>query len=382
MKKALLISFTLLFYNLVFSQVSYEKFESQKLNSTRQLKIQLPRNYDENINKRYPIILVLDGDYLFEPVAGNVDFYSYWEDMPQSIVVGIMQAGKRYKDCSYDKETRFPSGEGADFFEFIGMELLPYIIKKYRTVDFVVGVGHDFTANFINYFLFKEPIIFDGYINLSPDFAPQMKERILERIPSIKEKVYYYMATGSNDIKDLKESAEGFDRRLNSIKTSSFHYYFDNFEGATHYSVAARGIPNALEKMFSIYRPISPKEYSDVLMKPETSTYQYLLDRYKTIEDLFGIKQKIRIHDFLSVGSASEKKKDWASLREIANLANKQYPAKNIGDYFLGRFYEETGEPKKAIRTFQAAYEKEEVDYITGDFLLNRAKKLKNDFGF
>src|SRR5690554_6183398 len=154
MKKVFLLSIALLFYNLLFSQVIYEEINSKKLNSTRQIKIQLPRNYEENTQKKYPIILVLDGDYLFEPVAGNVDFYSYWEDMPQSIVVGIMQGDKRYKDCFFDRTTQFPSGEGADFFEFLGMELLPYLGNKYRTVDFVVAVGHDFTANFINYFLF------------------------------------------------------------------------------------------------------------------------------------------------------------------------------------------------------------------------------------
>lgn len=377
MKKVFLLSIALLFYNLLFSQVIYEEINSKKLNSTRQIKIQLPRNYEENTQKKYPIILVLDGDYLFEPVAGNVDFYSYWEDMPQSIVVGIMQGDKRYKDCFFDRTTQFPSGEGADFFEFLGMELLPYLGNKYRTVDFVVAVGHDFTANFINYFLFKERVIFDGYINLSPDFTPLMKNRILERIPSINEKVFYYLATGSNDIKAIKESAEDFDRQLKSIKNNSFHYHFDNFEDATHYSLVARGIPNALEKIFSIYRPIGPKEYTEILSTPEISTYQYLLNRYKTTEELYGIKQKMRIHDFLYVGAASEKKQDWESLREIGNLANKQYPYKNIGDYFLGRFYEETGEHSKAIRTFKAAFEKEEADYITGDFLLARAKRIK-----
>lgn len=382
MKNIFLVAISLLMYNLVSAQVIYDKIESQKLKTSRQLKIQLPRNYDKEVNKKYPIILVMDGDYLFEPVAGDVDYYSYWEDMPPSIVVGIMQGDGRYQDCAYDDMSYMPSGSGADFFEFIGMELLPYLMTKYRSLEFIVGVGHDFTANFINYFMFKEPVLFNGYINLSPDFSPMMKDRIIDRIPSINENVFYYLATGTNDNKALKESSEDFDRQLNSIRNKSFHYYFDNFADATHYSLVGRAIPNALEKIFSVYRPISNKEFSDVLMKPETSTYQYLLDRYKMIEDLFGIKDNIDVNDFLAVAAASEKKKDWESLRKIGDLAKKQYPNKVIGDYFIGRFYEETGNPKKAMRTFQGAYGKEEVDFITTDLLLDRADKIKQDFGY
>ena len=381
MKNIFLLVISLLLYNLVSGQVIYDEIKSKKLNTSRQLKIQLPRNYDKEADKKYPIILVLDGDYLFEPVAGNVDYYSYWEDMPQSIVVGIMQGDGRYQDCAFDEDSYMPGESGANFFEFIGMELMPYIDEKYRTAKFIIGVGHDFTANFINYYLFKEPILFNGYIVLSPDFAPMMENRIAERIPTIENKVFYYLATGTSDIPALKESTENLNRRLNSIKRKSFHYYYDNFDGATHYSLVARGIPNALEKIFSVYRPISNKEYTDVLMKPETSPYQYLLDRYDVIENLFGIKDNIRLTDFLAVASASEKKKDWESLRQIGELAQKKYPNKTLGNYFLGRFYEETGNHKKAIRTFQAAYDKEEVDYITSDLLLDRAAQIKKEFG-
>ena len=73
------------------SKVIYEEFSSYKLGETRRLKIQLPRDYETNTEKSYPIVLVFDANYLFEPVAGNVDYFGYWEDMPEALVVGIMQ---------------------------------------------------------------------------------------------------------------------------------------------------------------------------------------------------------------------------------------------------------------------------------------------------
>ena len=66
----------------------------------------------------------------------------------------------------------------------------------------------------------------------------------------------------------------------------------------------------------------------------------------------------------------------------LITLAKKQYPDTALGYYYLGRYYEETGEPKKAMRTYQGAYDKEEVEFITTDMLLDKADKIKEDFGY
>ncbi len=364
------------------SKIIYEEFNSYKLDESRRLKIQLPRDYDTNTEKVYPIVLVLDANYLFEPVAGNVDYFSYWEDMPESIVVGIMQGDSRYDDCNYDETNYMPAESGANFFEFIGLELIPYIDDKYRTAKFTIAIGHDFTANFINYYLFKDPPLFNGYINLSPDLAPLMDERIPERVLDIQSKTFYYLATGSDDIKDLREISEMLDISLKSVENDNFDYYFDNFDGATHYSLVARAIPSALEKMFSIYRPISQEEYKEVLLKLKTPISLYLTEKYQTIEDLFGLTNPIRVNDYMATLKAAEKRKQWESLRDIAAMASRQYPDTVLGPYYLGRFYEETGEPKKAMRIFQGAYDKEEVDFITIDLMLDKADKIKEDFGY
>ena len=384
MKKIFLVIIASLFGLNSFSQskVIYEEFQSNILDQSRRLKIQLPRDYEENTEKVYPIVVVLDANYLFEPVAGNVDYFSYWEDMPESIVIGIMQGDTRYDDCNYDGTEFMPDGTGADFFEFIGLELIPYIDNNYRTAKFTIAVGHDFTANFINYFLFKDPPLFNGYICLSPDLAPLLDERLPVRIPQIQTKTFYYLATGSDDIKDLREITEMLNNSLKVLKSDNFDYNFDNFKGATHYSLVARAIPSALEKMFSVYRPISNEEYTDVILKLKTPIHLYLTEKYATIRDLFGLSNPIRVTDFIATCKASEKKKQWESLREIATMAKKQYPDSALGDYYLARYYEETGEAKKAMRIYQGAYDKEEVDFITIDLMLDKADKIKEDFGY
>ncbi|WP_431159489.1 alpha/beta hydrolase-fold protein, partial [Winogradskyella poriferorum] len=69
------------------AQAIYKTIESEKLQESRELKIQLPRNYDPETKRTYPLVVVLDGDYLFEPVACNIDYQAYWQDIPDCIVV-------------------------------------------------------------------------------------------------------------------------------------------------------------------------------------------------------------------------------------------------------------------------------------------------------
>ena len=63
-------------------------------------------------------------------------------------------------------------------------------------------------------------------------------------------------------------------------------------------------------------------------------------------------------------------------------MARKEYPETVLGNYYLARFYEETGQPKKAMRTYRSAYVFEEIAGITKDDMLDRADRIKADFGY
>ncbi|MCF6294418.1 MAG: esterase [Flavobacteriaceae bacterium] len=382
MKSILYVFIAFFCANIIIAQTIYEEFESYKLGERREIKIQLPRNYDENIEKSYPLFIVLDGDYMFEIVAGNVDYYSYWEDMPEAIVVGINQADTRDDDCYYSEQNDLPVESGAKFFEFIGMELLPHLNSTYRTENFRVAVGHGETANFINYFLLKPKPLFQAYITISPSLAPSMNNYISERLKQYKTKLFYYLATASNDIKYIKKDTEALNATITSIDNKNILYNFDSFEDATHYSAPAHAIPKALESIFYVFQPISKKEYKESILTLETSPVEYLQEKYKVISDLFGIEKQILINDFKAIAAAIEKKKAFEYFEDLGKIARKEYPETLLGNYYLARFYEETGEPKKAMRTYKGAYGLEEIGGITIDLMLEKAGEIKADFGY
>tara|TARA_R110002050_G_scaffold94765_1_gene197080 strand:+ start:63737 stop:64888 length:1152 start_codon:yes stop_codon:yes gene_type:complete len=382
--KHTIILFLFLFFISPFieAQVKYETIESSKLGDTRELKIQLPRGYNTNEDKSYPIFIVFDGDYLFEAVAGNVDYYSYWEDMPEAIVVGVNQFDKRYDDCMYSEQNSLPIEKGATFFEFVGMELIPYIENKYRTVNFRVAVGHGETANYINYFLLKPQPLFQGYIAVSPELAPNMIDYIPERLGQVDNKIFYYLANTNNDAPSTKKMINALNTDISNIDNDDLYYDFDSFEGPSHYSVPTHAIPNAIEGIFKVFQPISKKEYKETILELEISPVVYLQEKYQTIKDLFGIDKQILINDFKAISAAIEKNESFEYYEDLGKMARKAYPETLLGSYYLARFYEETGDAKKAMRTYQSAYTLKEIAGITKDLVLEKADLIKEDFGY
>ncbi|WP_370390509.1 alpha/beta hydrolase [uncultured Winogradskyella sp.] len=354
------------------AQAIYKTLDSYKLDRTCELKIQLPRNYDPEEKRSYPLVVVLDGDYLFEPMAGNIDYQAYWEDIPDCIIVGINQSATREDDFYYDDETYFPSSDGADFYEFVAAELLPYIEDNYSSSNFRIIVGHDLSANFINYYLFKDVPLFRAYIALSPDLAPEMQNRLFERLSSIEQETFYYMATADADIKILRNAIVECDAKLKTITNEKLSYKFDNFSDANHYSLVGRGIPKALNDIFALYKPISGKEYNEKILTFEGSPFEYLTKKYDDIEYFYGFEKKLIENDIRAIAAACNKKNDLESLEQLARLVKKEYPGSMLSAYYMGMYYEKEGNLKRALQRYKSGLLLEPSQFIDKEVILEK----------
>lgn len=374
------ISFLLMFLitSAMGAQVIYQPFDSERLGESRELKIQLPRNYNPEEKSQYPLIIVLDGDYLFEPFAGNADYQAYWGEMPKAVVVGVNQRNSRDKDLFYDKEIYFPAHEGASFFEFIGMELIPYIESKYNVSNFRIVAGHDLSANFINYYLFKDHPIFRAFILLSPDLAPEMGVRIQERLSTIKTDTFYYVATADNDIGDLKEKIGAHNALMGALSNPKVHYRFDDFQDADHYSLVGLGIPKALNEIFSLYKPINKQEYTDLVLTYPEGPFKYLEKKYADIKFFYGFEKKVVENDIRAIAAAAKKNEDRDALKDLARLARKEFPDSMISAYYTGMYYEYENNLKKALHNYQSGLLLNESDFISKDMLLDKIYEIKD----
>lgn len=363
------------------AQTIYKEITSEVLGEKRQIKIQLPRNY-ENSDKDYPVFYVFDADYMFEPVAGIVDYYGYWEDMPEAIIIGVNQGELRENDCYYSEQNSLPAESGAEFFDFVGTELVPFVDRNFRTENFKVAVGHGKTANFINYFLLKSKPLFQSYIVLSPDLAKDMPKYVSEALAVTEQKTFYYLATSKDEVSKIQQKTEALAEKLKTVENSNVMKNFVTYEDASHYTMPVHAMGDAIEKLFLVFQPISKKEYKETILKLDGNPVDYLKEKYQMIEDLFGIEKPILINDFKAIEAAIKKKEDWIYFEQLGELARDQYPDTLLGNYYLGRFYEETGKPKKAMKTYQSAYILSEIGGISKDLVLELADQIKADFGY
>ncbi len=353
---------------------------SPRLKENREITIGLPASYDKNPDKKYPLLVLLDGDYLFDPFQGALNYGNYWEDLPEVVIVGISQNknNEREIDCAIDEATGLPAESGEKFFEFISLGVIPYMQQKYRISPFKMIAGHDTTAGFMNFYLYKEDPLFNGYISLSPELAKDMETHIPERLAAITKPIFYYQSTADGDVRKMQQRIRDLDKGIKGAKKESLNYGFDDFKGATHYSLVLHSIPNALYQFFAAYQPISMNEFNEKIAILPSGYVDYLANKYDVMEKALSMKIPIRINDFKAIEAAILKNKAYQEFDKLSDMARKSYPKSMLADYQLGMMYEKMGENKKALKAYQVAYQKEEIGDLTKDLMLDKVDELKN----
>lgn len=381
MKKCILVLIAIFSGLGLSAQLTEEIFESFKLQERRDVKYYFPEDY--TTDKKYPLVVVLDAEFLFDQVVATSKFYSEFQGMPQAIVVGIMQ-GKddlRWEDCAFEEDTGLPTEKGSNFYEFISMEVLAYLSTQFSAAPFKIFVGYDITANFGNFYLFKDRSMFNAFISISPMLAPEMELRVPARLSEIDQEIFYHLIVEGENSRDKSRILE-LDKNLKTLQKETLHYYFDEYPEANEVSVATYGIGKAWDRTFNIFKPISPKEYKEELLTAEGPVYDYLDNKYNTIEELFGFRKNVELNDIMAIYAGCRKKEDFESLKPLSDLCKREFPNSMLGFYFEGEYYEQLGEPKKALRTFEKAFGMEEIDFLTKEMALEKIDALKADFGY
>ncbi len=362
-----------------FGQKLKDSILSKKLDTYRYLTVSLPPSYDRETKKVYPLLFLLDGDYLFDPFQGAISYGNYWDDLPEVIIVGLAQNrdNERDSDCTFDDSTGLPEGKGESFFEFIGGELLPFLQNKYRISPFKIIAGHDVTAGYMNLFLYKDNPLFNAYISLSPELATEMEVRVAERLGTFKQNMFYYQSSADGDIKKMRTKIATLDENIKAANNTSLNYKYDDFKGASHYSLVLYSIPSALYQFFAAYQPISTSEFQEKIVKLESGYVDYLKNKYEILEKALGIKMPIRLNDFKAIEAAILKNKAYNEFELLAQLSKKMYPKSMLGDYHMAMFYENTGDIKNAVRHYQNGFQMQEIGDLTKDMMLGKADELR-----
>lgn len=377
--KNTLLTLMMVVFLPVSAQYKIEEVSSKKLNTTREITVLTPPSYEKEKNRKYPLLFLMDGDYLLDPFSGIISYTQYWNDLPEVIIVALTQDDDEQRD--FDTQTAEQNGlpfeQSERFFEFLAYELVPSLEKNYRIAPFKIIAGHNVTATFMNFFLYKEKPVFNAYISMSPELATDMETHLPEQLAKLQTPVYYYLATADGDLASQRKAIQTLDTNIKTVTNPNLKYFFDDFKGASHYSLVAKAIPASLYDIFSCYQPISSSEYLEKIVTMQSGYVKYLTDKYNVIEKDLGLKITMRLNDFKAIEAAIIKNGAYDELRDLSDVASKQYPKTTLSDYYSGLFYEKTGDSKKAIKAYMRSYNLEPIGEYTTEFMLEQAEKLK-----
>ena len=356
---------------------------SKYLNEKRSFEIQLPRSYYIESEKNYPLMIVLDGDYMFNMVAGSVDYLSYWGEIPENIVVGINQRETRTKDTNiFDNITHTPISSTSSFYDFIVNEIIPYFSKNYRISNFRVIVGQGSTANFSNFFLLKQNPLIRGIISISPTLSKNMNQYLKEYLTKANSKIVYTLSSSEKDFETIFNEVLELKNSLDSINNKNFKFKTYIFENENHYILPSVSIPKSIRTTYSMYSDIDKSEYDSIISNLNESPIDYLRNKYDLISAFYDIDKTISVNDFMAIERYIEENEYFKFYDELSKLAFEEYPKTILPSYYKGRYLEETGNYEKAMHIYRSAYNMNEVIGLKKDYLLELADKIQEELNY
>lgn len=207
-------------------QVVSENFNIPQLGTTRAIHILLPHDYEQNTEKRYPVLYMQDGQNLY----GEGSDYGNWEidkrlsllgkqEKSDVIIVAINHGDKdRFKEYSPYMVEKKGKGMGMKYANFIVRTLKPYIDKNYRTKPEAqfTGIGGSSMGGLISLYAgLMYPETIGRLMVFSPSLwvSTKIYFDIAEFFSPINTKIYLYGggkegATMIPSVKKIKDTIE------------------------------------------------------------------------------------------------------------------------------------------------------------------------------
>ena len=382
-QKSLPLIFLLFFFSLYSQTIIKKSIDSGYLGYSREIKIYLPEGYDKDEEKNYPLAIVLDAEYLFDLYVGNAVLFAAKDKAPKQIIIGINMAKTRKKDTYFNIDNGTLTKNNANFYNFIRDEVILEIESSYNTSPFISLIGEGTSANLITAFLGEQTPIINAYICINPTFsdfiASQMQAYKLARFQK-EDNTFYFYTNNSNIFSNRKQTLiNQLQQGLSSEELNNFNNINDTFNTENSTSAIAEAVPRALTKVFEIYSAISKEEFDkNVKDLSPLDAITYLENKYLEIDFLFGSNLGIREQDIFTIEKIIIEKENGDQLLNFGRMILKIFPSSPLGDYYIGRYYEEGKNIKKAIKYYKIGYGKMDASDPNSDAFYENILRLSN----
>ena len=368
-----------------------DSLNSQILNESRRIYIQLPAGYNPEKNQKYPVVFILDGE-MFLPTVSDVQNYYSGGFTPEMVLVGISNDKNRLRDLTtstittnYGMPFNEENGKAESFSQFFEKELIPYIEKKYPVTNYRTLIGHSYGGLFTIYSLLKHPHLFANYLAIDPsldwDGQKLLKEaKGLLAIQKYENKSLFMSLSGQLKMQDSKVTIDNvmqdttdftlFARsniafsnmvRQNAKNRLSFEWKF--YPGDLHGTVPFPSIMDGLISLFKWYQWENTNKFNSP-DTPKEELLSIIKQREKKLKDHFGYFEPPYPEEILNMsGYMNMDMEQLEKAKMYFELAIEYYPESANAFDSMADYYEVKGEFSNALKYVNKAFELSGSDY-------------------
>ncbi|MEM9932219.1 MAG: alpha/beta hydrolase-fold protein [Bacteroidota bacterium] len=335
---------------------SVHSIYSEILKEERRYSLSLPSSYEGDPfyqDKAYPVLIVLDGERLFQQTTTVVHALSQGsiERIPEMIVVGVHNTD-RNRDMLPTLRGEVNASEAA-FLSFLEQELLPHIRNTYRTLDCHVLVGHSYAGLFtVNTFLKNSQ--FQAFLAIDPslhwDGAVIVNK--LKDTSSAVTPASLYLAQANNPFNPgatrgaKAQAVRAFHQILDSLSiVAGIHHRLDFFEKEDHFSIPLISLYEGLGFLF--------EDFQFPLDRLLTTSSEDLRAHYDALGEKLGGNVLVpgRLFQQVAFFLLQEGKAEQAA--HLFSFNQEHFPQSYQPLEGLGQAYVALNQPGKAKYTFQ-----------------------------
>lgn len=321
-----LISFVCIVSSMQSYAAEKEKIqiESVALGESRPLMVRLPKDYAENKNKAYPLLVTLNDEDNFNWASQIVEIQASRFGIEDMIVVGLPHTGNYSKDnYPFSKKGSLdPNPQAQNYSKFIRDEAIPYLDKHYRLNGGRFIVGHSLSGLFVANMFAQHPKAFSSFIVLSPSMqhAPQMTEffsKYFKANPKLTGRLY--LSIGDMEHQQIQQ---GYQKLLQVFETqapASLNWHAVPMANTDHLLAAFKGTYDGLAWVY--------KDWYIQDTKMQTLTVDEYKTHYQKLSESLGYDIKPRKRHLVSYsGFAAKRLGDLAAAKTVLEVAKFYYP--------------------------------------------------------
>lgn len=255
--------------------------QSGHLEAPRTINIRLPAGYEQQPNRRWPVLYLLDGgvDQDFPHIAGIAQHADISWTFEPFILVGIQSVRRPFEltfpasDERYGERQR-PNGGSDRMRAFLREEVRPFVEARVRSSGEDILMGESLAGLFVVETLLRAPAMFDTYIAISPSLwwnrgaLPAEAPRLLARHDSAPRRLYLTVA---NEGGTHRRGIDAFVSALEASARATLDWRFvDRSATETHSSIYHAAALDALRTLYPIpyregFSPETPWHYDGAL---------------------------------------------------------------------------------------------------------------------